>query len=75
MVMKYCRSCKRNVNTEHSFNLGLLAVLLFLFFLPGLIYLAWGWKRRCPICRTPQKMLDNPRFDDYVPTNSTSDAE
>lgn len=63
MTMKYCGSCKRNVDTEHTFSVGLLILLLILFIIPGLIYLAWGWKRRCPICRTPEKMLDNPRFD------------
>ena len=64
MTMKYCQNCKRNVDTEHSFNGVLLLLLLLFLFIPGIIYLAWGWSRRCPICKTPEKMLELPKFDD-----------
>lgn len=64
--MRYCSSCKRNVNTERSYSLGLAIILLLLFFIPGLIYLAWGIHKgpRCPICKTPDAMLKNPKFDE-----------
>jgi hypothetical protein len=66
MTMKHCPSCKRNVDTEHSWNTVVLVVLLIFFLIPGLIYLAWKWKRRCPICHTPEKMLTAPKFDDQA---------
>jgi hypothetical protein len=60
--MKFCPSCQRNVNTEHSWSTGALIVLLLFAFPIGLIYLAIRWKRRCPICHTPEKMLMAPYF-------------
>ena len=60
--MKFCPSCQRNVNTEHSWSTGALIVLLLFAFPIGLIYLALRWKRRCPICHTPEKMLMAPYF-------------
>ena len=60
--MKYCPSCQRNVNTEHSWSTGALIVLLLFAFPIGLIYLAIRWKRRCPVCHTPEKMLFAPWF-------------
>jgi len=62
--MKYCDSCKRNVSTEHSWSLGLLIVLILFLFPIGLIYLALRWKCRCPICKSPEEFLHNPKFDD-----------
>ena len=64
MAMKHCPSCKRNVDTEHSWNGVVLVILLILFLVPGLIYLGVKWKRRCPICHTPEKMLTAPIFDE-----------
>ncbi len=58
--MKYCPSCGRNVNTEHSWHTVVLIVLLILGLIPGLIYLAWKWPRRCPICHTPEGMMTAP---------------
>ena len=60
--MKFCPSCQRNVNTEHSWSTGALVVLLLFAFPIGLIYLAIRWKRRCPICKTPDGMLMAPYF-------------
>lgn len=64
--MKYCPNCQRNVNVEHSWSGGGLAVTfligLFTLFLPFLIYVAIKWGRRCPICHTPEKMLYAPWF-------------
>jgi len=60
--MKFCPSCQRNVNTEHSWSTGALIVLLLFAFPIGLIYLAIRWKRRCPICKTPDGMLMAPYF-------------
>ena len=66
MTMKYCPSCKRNVNTEHSWNVVVLVILLLFFLIPGLIYLAWKWKRCCPICHTPESLLSAPEFDNQA---------
>jgi hypothetical protein len=60
--MKYCPSCQRNVNTEHSWSFIVLIILLILGVIPGLIYLAVRWKRRCPICKTPESMMYAPQF-------------
>jgi hypothetical protein len=60
--MKFCPSCQRNVSTEHSWSTGALVVLLLFAFPIGLIYLAIRWKRRCPICKTPDGMLMAPYF-------------
>ena len=64
--VKYCPSCKRNVGVDHSWNLGLLIALLFIFVIPGLVYLAVTWKGRCPICHIPEEMLTPVQFDNYV---------
>ena len=64
MAIKYCPSCKRNVNTEHSWHIGVMLILLLLGIIPGLIYIAVKWKYRCPICKTPDSMLLAPKFDD-----------
>lgn len=64
MAMKFCPSCKRNVNTEYRINWIVAFIFLLLGLLPGVIYIIWGlWKRRCPICKMPDKMLQAPRFD------------
>gem|GEM_PF-1489713 len=63
--MKYCPNCKRNVNTEGRVNWIIAIVLLIFLFIPGVIYIIWGLvKRRCPICRTQDGMLEAPRFDE-----------
>ena len=62
MSIKYCPSCQRNVNTEHSWNTGALVFLLLFAFPIGLIYLAVRWKRRCPICHSPESFLMAPWF-------------
>ena len=64
MSMKYCPSCKRNVNTEHGYNGVVLVLLLIFFFIPGIIYWAIKRKRRCPICHTPDSMLQAPKFEE-----------
>lgn len=61
--MKYCPSCKRNVNTERGYNGVVLVLLLIFFLIPGIIYWAVKRKRRCPICHTPDQMLTAPVFD------------
>jgi hypothetical protein len=60
--MKFCPSCQRNVNTEHSWSTGALIVLLLFAFPIGLIYLAIRWKRRCPVCHSPDGFLMAPYF-------------
>lgn len=66
--MKYCPSCKRNVNAEHSWSVAVLILLVLvgwvLLWIPLIIYVVWKWKRRCPICKTPESMMYAPRFDD-----------
>lgn len=62
--MKYCPSCKRNVNTEHSWSTAVFIILLILGVLPGLIYMVIRWKYRCPICHTPANMMYAPKFDE-----------
>ena len=62
MSIKFCPNCQRNVNTEHSWSTGALIVLLLFLFPIGLIYLAFRWKRRCPICHTPNGFLTAPYF-------------
>ncbi len=64
MVVKYCPSCKRNVNAEHGYNTVALVLLLIFFFIPGVIYWAVTRKPRCPICHTPDSMLTEPKPDD-----------
>ncbi len=63
MTMKYCPSDKRNVDTERGYNTVLLVLLILIGLIPGLIYYAIS-KKRCPICHTPQSMLENPRWDE-----------
>lgn len=65
--MKYCPNCKRNVNTEHSWHVVVLIILLLLGLIPGIIYLIWKWPRRCPICHTPESMMYAPKFDQEEP--------
>lgn len=64
--MKFCPSCQRNVNTEHSWSTGGLVVFFligcFTLFIPFLIYVAVKWKRRCPICHSPESFLMAPWF-------------
>ncbi len=67
MTMKWCPACKRNVNTEPGYSLGILIVLLILFIIPGIIYWAVKRGRRCPICHTPDGMLTAPNLDDMKP--------
>jgi hypothetical protein len=57
MTLKFCPYDQRNVNTEHSWNLAVLIVLLILFTLIGLIYMALKWKERCPLCKQPIERL------------------
>jgi hypothetical protein len=65
MTLKYCPSCKRNVQTNYDWNVLVLVILLFLGLIPGLIYVVWKVikGRSCPICRIPEGMMDNPKFD------------
>ena len=60
--LQYCPNCRRNVNTEHRMNGIIFVILLLILIVPGIVYLVWGWPRRCPICKTPAKMLEAPRF-------------
>ncbi|HEX9710485.1 MAG TPA: hypothetical protein VGB42_11055 [Candidatus Thermoplasmatota archaeon] len=53
----YCPVDQRNVETEHSWNLTVLILLLIFLTLIGLIYMAVKWKRRCPICKTTEAQL------------------
>ncbi len=63
--LRYCPSCKRNVRTESKINWILFLILCCIFIIPGIIYLIWGYlSRRCPICKMPAKMLNEPRFDE-----------
>ncbi len=65
MALQYCPSCKRNVNTEYRLKGVVLILLLIFFIIPGIIYLVWGLTgKRCPICHTPGKMLEPPRFEE-----------
>jgi len=43
--------------TEHSWSTQVLTILILFVFPVGLIYLFVKWKRRCPICHTPEKAL------------------
>ena len=70
MTLKYCPSCKRNVNTVPG--IGPVAIILhiclgwLLLYIPTIIHLIWAFTsgKRCPICCTPEKMLKLPKFDD-----------
>ena len=66
MSMKYCLSCKRNVNTESSINWVVAILLLIFLIIPGIIYIIWkaAKGKRCPICKTSRKYLEAPRFDE-----------
>jgi hypothetical protein len=57
---RYCPSDGKNVQTEHSWSAGPFIVLFLLGVLPGLLYLAVRWKRRCPLCHTPERALRPP---------------
>ncbi len=71
MTYKYCPNCQKNVDTEHSWNVVLLVVLLIFLLIPGLIYLALTYdKRRCPICHTAEPMLENARQLPQQPTSA-----
>ncbi len=49
---------------ERSYSLGIFFLLLLLAVVPGIIYLVWGLIKGncCPICHTPEKMMEGPRF-------------
>lgn len=57
VAVKYCPYDRRNVDTEHSWNLTVLILLLIFLTLIGLIYMAVKWKERCPQCKTPEEYL------------------
>ncbi len=62
MTYKYCPNCQKNVETEHSWNIILIVILVVFFILPGIIYLALTYRKmQCPICHTPEPMLENAR--------------
>jgi hypothetical protein len=52
MSMMWCQRCKENVKAEHSWNTVIAVVLVLLFVIPGLIYIAATWKKRCTVCRS-----------------------
>jgi len=62
MGMYYCPNDKRNVNTAKEFSVLALVILLCIFIVPGLIYY-FAKPRVCPICHTPEKMLQAPKYD------------
>ena len=64
MTLKWCPSCKRNVDTEHSWNIAILIILFILGVIPGLIYMALTWKGRCPICHIPDKLMFAPKLEE-----------
>jgi RNA polymerase subunit RPABC4/transcription elongation factor Spt4 len=63
MGVKYCPGCKRNVNTEHSWNDAVLVILFLFLLIPGIIYAIIKWHRRCPMCKMNDNMLELPKFD------------
>ena len=76
MSIKYCPSCQRNVNTEHSWSTGGLVIFFligcFTLFIPFLIYVAIKWKRRCPICHSPESFLMAPWFTTNTGTSDSN---
>ena len=66
MTLKYCPSCKRNVELESGINWILALILLILAIIPGLLYIiiaAIASKKRCPICGMKEPMMEPPKFD------------
>ncbi len=57
MTVMFCPYDQRNIDTEHSWNLTVLIVLLIFLTLIGIIYMAVKWNRRCPLCKTPAERL------------------
>jgi len=56
-TLRFCPRCGTNVDTEHSWSLPILILLLVLFTLIGLIYLAVRWKMRCPRCHLAEESM------------------